>query len=186
MRTNALPRIIVRTGSDVEFEKQFQDHYGGVYRLLFNIVGDRQEAEDLAQETFLRLYRHRFPANREHNVRAWLYRVATNLAYNAVRGRGRRERRQQADIPPIAIQDPADAALQTAERESVRQVLAQLPQRDQQLLLLRHAGLSYRELAETLDIKPGSVGTLLARAHKTFEQAYHQVMVSRSDGGKAP
>jgi len=58
------------------------------------------------------------------------------------------------------------------ERETVRQVLAGLPPRQAQLLLLRHAGLTYRELAEAFDVAHGSVGTLLARASAAFKAAY--------------
>ena len=165
------------------FDELFLAHFAGVYRLLYRIVGTREEAEDLAQETFLRL--HRTPAlwstgsdgcAREHDVRAWLYRVATNLAYNALRGQARRSRRQEAvferDLPGEGTLDPADAAERRDERLAVRRALARLPERQAQLLLLRHAGLSYRELAEALGLAPGSVGTLLARAEAAFESAY--------------
>ncbi len=135
-----------------------------------------QEAEDLAQETFLRLYRQRFPAGREHHVRGWLLRVATNLAYNALRGDKRRTQRQNATACQEATSsdaaDPAEAAAQREEQARVRQVLASLPSRQAELLLLRHAGLSYAELAATLGVAPGSVGTLLARAEAAFAAAY--------------
>jgi RNA polymerase sigma-70 factor (ECF subfamily) len=55
---------------------------------------------------------------------------------------------------------------------TVRRALLKLPQKQGQLLLLRHAGLSYKELAEALQVAPGSVGTLLARAEAAFERAY--------------
>ncbi|RME49205.1 MAG: sigma-70 family RNA polymerase sigma factor, partial [Chloroflexi bacterium] len=164
-----MPEIAVKSRDDTEFEALFLAHYDGIYRLLFRIVGSQHEAEDLAQEVFLRLYRQQFPEEREHNVRAWLYRVATNLAYNALRGQRRRERNQavaeqQMTAVGEAPPDPAHSAIQQDEREHVRQVLAGLPPRQAQLLLLRHAGLSYQELADALGVAPGSVGTLLARA----------------------
>ncbi|MFQ5343804.1 MAG: sigma factor-like helix-turn-helix DNA-binding protein, partial [Anaerolineae bacterium] len=68
------------------------------------------------------------------------------------------------------------------ERQTVRQVLAGLPPRQAGLLLLRHAGLTYRELAEVLDVVPGSVGTLLARATAAFEQAYRAEAVGLEQG----
>jgi len=160
-----------------EFEALFLAHYDSIYRMLFRLVGSQQQAEDLAQETFLRLYRQRFPEGQEHNVRAWLFRVATNLAYNALRSGRRRERREEVagregmeegNLSP----DPAETALRSDERETVRQVLAGLRPRQSQLLLLRYAGLSYRELAEVLEVAPGSVGTLLSRAEAAFEKAY--------------
>ena len=177
--------------SEKEFDELFKTHYEGVYRLLYRIVGTREEAEDLAQETFLRLHktghlwdRQRLPDplregshDRQHNIRGWLYRVASNLAYNALRDEGRRLRRQeetarQAVVMTRGEDDPAELVARTDDRQAVRRALANLSKRQAQLLLLRHAGLSYRELAETLGVAPGSVGTLLARAEIAFEQSY--------------
>lgn len=177
MTTDALLGVALESRDGSEFESLFLAHYNGVYRVLFRIVGSQQEAEDLAQETFLRLYRHQFPEEGEHNVQAWLYRVATNLAFNALRSGRRREQRNTAathqataigDPPP----DPAEVVLRRDQREMVRRVLAGLPPRQARLLLARHAGLSYRELAEAMGVAPGSVGTLLARAMAAFEVAY--------------
>jgi RNA polymerase sigma-70 factor (ECF subfamily) len=161
-----------------DFDDLFLAHYAMVYRLAYRIAGTREEAEDLSQETFLRL--HRSPqvwdARRgggQQNVAGWLYRVVTNLAYNARRGQGRRQRRESAvSEPGGADAGPEMQALRDDERETVRLALLRLPERQAQLLLLRYAGLSYREVAAALDVAPGSVGTLLARAEAAFERAY--------------
>lgn len=162
-------------GSTTEFEAIFLEHYEAIYRHLFRLLGSPQEAEDLAQETFLRLYRQEFAPGRDHNVRAWLYRVATRLAYNTLRARRARERREQTQahrMQPTHAADPAEVALRRDEAETVCKVLLGLRPRDAQLLLLRYAGFSYREVAEVLGVAPGSVGTMLARAEAAFEQAY--------------
>jgi RNA polymerase sigma-70 factor (ECF subfamily) len=159
---------------DADFEETFRTHYDGIYRVLFRLMGSPEEAADLAQETFLRLYRQRFSPWREHNIRAWLYRVATHLGYNTLRGRQRRERRQQVlsrSVEP-GTPDPAEAAVRHEEQERVRQVLVELPARQSQLLFLYYAGLSYQELAQAVGVAPGSVGTLLARAKVAFESRY--------------
>ena len=168
-----------------EFEALFLAHYGDVYRLLFRLVGSPEEAEDLAQETFLRLYRRRFPVWREQSLRAWLYRVATNLAYNALRSQQRRVRRQEAVhqlVAPSVETDPAETAQRRDEQKAVRQVLAVLPRRQTQLLLLYYAGLSYRELSEVLGVAAGSVGTLLARAKAAFEDKYRTMALAHGGG----
>lgn len=168
-----------------DFDTLFLAHYEGVYRLLYRIVGTREEAEDLAQETFLRLARQRFPAGREHNVRAWLYKVATNLAYNALRGEVRRVRRQEQSASQGALAadlDPAEVADRGDERAAVQRALKHLTEKQSQLLLLRQAGLSYREMAEVLGVAPGSVGTLLARAELAFEKAYRAELPA--EGGR--
>jgi RNA polymerase sigma-70 factor, ECF subfamily len=170
--------------SEKVFDELFKTHYDGVYRLLYRIVGTREEAEDLAQETFLRLHkaddlwdRQPSSAERSHNIRGWLYRVASNLAYNALRGEKRRQHRQeetarQAIVAGRGEDDPAELVVRADDKQAVRRTLAGLSQQQAQLLLLRHAGLSYRELAEALGVAPGSVGTLLARAEIAFEKSY--------------
>src|SRR5512137_593937 len=100
MTTDAWTRITAQPRDEATFDALFLTHYQPIFRLLYRIAGTREEAEDLAQETFLRL--HRSPELwkdtreelREHNVRAWLYRVATNLAYNMLRSQQRRTRRE--------------------------------------------------------------------------------------------
>ncbi len=167
-------------GDLTTFESLFHEYYDRIYGLLFRLVGSRAEAEDLAQEVFLKLYHHafthkRFQRDREHNIGAWLYRVATNMGYNAIRSRQRRWQRNVYLVP-----DPADGLNTEAEvtrRETavtVRNVLAKLPERQVQLLLLRQMDLSYAECAEVCGVAPGSVGTLLARAAAAFRAAYEE------------
>lgn len=159
-----------------DFDGLFLAHYGAVFRLAYRLVGMREEAEDLAQETFARL--HAAPRLWEAHdaaLRGWLYRVVTNLAYNSARGQGRRRRREDAVFAETGAgveTDPADLAERAEQRAAVREALLRLPERQAQLLLLRHAGLSYKELAEALGVAPGSVGTLLARAEAAFERMY--------------
>jgi len=161
-------------GDSAAFEALFYNHYDRVYGLLFRLVGNRGEAEELAQEVFLKLYHERFLAGREHNVGAWLYRVATNSGYNAIRSRRRRLQRNMALLPDPTDepQDPAAVLAQKETQTRVRETLAALPPRDGQLLLLRQMGLSYAELAEICGVAPGSVGTLLRRAAQSFRDAY--------------
>jgi len=165
-------------GSVGAFDTLFLRYYARVYGLAFRLLGSPQAADDVAQEVFLKLYQQPLPAGGEpdlptsrHNLPAWLYRVTVNRAYNLLRAEMRRERREvttQGDAPP----DPAEHALRQEERWLVRQALAALPPRQAQLLILRHTGFSYRELAEILQVAPTSVGTLLARAERDFEEAY--------------
>ena len=163
-------------GDTAAFEALFHHHYERVYGLLFRLMGNRDEAEDLTQEVFLQLYQRPPTHNQrdEHNLSAWLYRVATNMGYNAIRGRQRRWQRNTVLVPPE--QDPqGDPAKQVAEQETataVRHALAQLPPRDGQLLLLRQMDFSYAEIAAICEINPNSVGTLLARAARAFKELY--------------
>ena len=158
------------TSDQAAFEVSFTRHYSRVYQVLFRLTGNRAEAEDLALETFWRLWQ-RAPAM--PNPAAWLYRVATNLGYNALRATRRRTRYEDAaaQLTP-ASPDPASAAEQASERARVQATLGRLRSRDAQLLVLRYSGRSYREIADALGVSPNSVGTLLARAEKEFEKHY--------------
>jgi len=161
-------------GDTISFETLFFRHYDRVYGLLFRLLGNRTEAEDLTQEVFLKLYYQRFRSGREHNVGGWLYRVATNMGYNALRGRQRRWQRNKHLLPDNTddVETPAEALSRQETREAVRAALARLSPRETQLLLLREMGLSYQELAAACEVAPGSVGTLLRRAAAAFRQAY--------------
>ena len=161
---------------EAEFEAAFSEHYQRVYGVLFRLLGNRPEAEDLTVETFWRLW-ERAPQRRE-NLGGWLYRVAMRLGYNALRGARRREHYElqaghealELNTPP----EPSQSLEQKQARAQVRGVLGQLKERDAQLLILRHSGFSYREIASVLGVAPGSVGTLLARAEAEFEKRYNR------------
>ena len=89
-----------RLGSaSVGFEALFQEHWTSVYRILRRLVGDPAEAEDLALEAFLRLYRHNQTKPQVQNTAGWLYQVATRLGLNSIRDWKRREQYElQAEI----------------------------------------------------------------------------------------
>ncbi|MGD2048504.1 MAG: sigma-70 family RNA polymerase sigma factor [Chloroflexota bacterium] len=161
-------------GDVASFEVLFYRHYDRVYGLLFRLLGNRVEAEDVTQEVFLKLYRKPLRGKQKHNVSAWLYRVATNMGYNHLRGRKRRWQRNLVLVPDQSDNsaDPSERAIRQETKAAVREALARLPKRQTQLLLLRQMGLSYAELAEACDIAPASVGKLLSRAADAFRNSY--------------
>ena len=134
------------------------------------MLSDGAEAEDVAQEVFLSFYRAH-PATAEYAA-AWLHAAAAHTALNVVRARGRRATREAAQALPhdAASPDPADAVTAAETRDEVRAILAQLPERDATLLVLRYAGLSYAEIAAAIDVRASSVGTLLRRAEDAFRR----------------
>ena len=171
---------LVRRGDKDAFSALFLRHYDTVYRFLLKLTDSPHEAEDLAQEVFIKLYRHPLDANRPHNLRAWLYRVALNQAYNASRSRRREDARRgkvarMAEVERREEHDPADAVVDSERRGRVRQVLRSLPPRQQQCLILRYEGFSYAEIAAALEVAPSSVGTLLARAEAEFARRYEKL-----------
>lgn len=161
------------------FEALFLTHWPRVYAVLMRLLGDHAEAEDLALEAFWRLHQRPAQDRGRGNLGGWLYRVALNLGYNALRGARRRERHElaagQEALTQNAPPPPEDQVIQHEARLRVREALSALPPRDAQLLVLRHSGLTYKEIAAALHLAPASVGTLLARAEAAFAARYAQL-----------
>ena len=135
--------------------------------VLCRRTGNRDDAEDAAQEAFVRL----LDAD-PRNPRAWLYTVASNLVRDRSRRTSRLASLSRAHGLADASADPEVDLMRAERRRSVQVVLAMLPPRDRHLLLLHHGGASYREIAQTLSVAPGSVGSLLTRAHRRFLICY--------------
>jgi RNA polymerase sigma-70 factor (ECF subfamily) len=164
--------------SRAEFEALFNQHWEPLCRVLYQLTGDAAEAEDLALEALLQLY-HRPPTD-QRNLSGWLYRVATNLGLNALRSRKRRQRYEtEAGDLDLQMNGPEDPAIHYElwlERERVRAVLRSIKPRSAQILVLRHSGLAYAEIAAALGIASSSVGTLLVRAEQEFERAFKRLL----------
>ena len=164
--------------SGARFDELFRQLYPGLVGLGARLVGERAEAEDVAQEAFLKLADDPVLARPDDEIAAWLRRVVLNLGTNRLRDRRRaHERAERAGRLGLALLDgdadgPAHAALRQEAREHVRVALAALPERQRACLLLRHAGYSYAEIAATLGVAVGSVGVLLARAERAFLGRY--------------
>jgi RNA polymerase sigma-70 factor (ECF subfamily) len=163
-----------RDWPEQEFRSIFREHYPRVLATLLRIVRSRAEAEELASEVFLKLFRQVRPAENFSNLGGWLYRTATRTGLDALRSRRRRERYEgQAAEPEETIEaNPAALALRNEQQRRVRAALGRMKPLHAQLLLLRHAGLSYAELAEALKVKASSIGTLLVRAEAQFARFY--------------
>jgi len=170
----------LRRGDEAAFEQLFVRYYHLVYRVLFGLFGDSQQAEDTAQETFVTLLHNPPQLSKQATLSAWLCRVALNRGYNVLRGQRRERARLQRLAEPSEVFDPYSGLLRAEERAHVQALLTEMPERQRDLLLLRYSGLSYAEIAEVLNIASGSVGTLLARAERAFTAAYHAAQVAET------
>lgn len=157
-------------------ELLFREHYARMVGMLARLTGDRAHSEEIASDVFHKLSQRPMLLHGADDLTAWIYRVATNAGFDALRTNSRRRKREEAagnaGIHAAAAPDALDSLLAEERRVRVREVLASLKPRDAQLLLLRASGLAYRELAATLGIEPGSVGTMLARAEAEFERKF--------------
>lgn len=158
------------------FEALFLEHWAHVYRLLCRLVGDPAEAEDLALETFVRLYRNKPERHNDFNAGGWLHRVATNLGLHSIRSWKRREHYEltagKYALEENAEDDPAETLARAEQQHTARLALSQMNERQSRLLIMRYAGASYKEIAESLGLSPTSIGPLLLRAEREFEKRY--------------
>lgn len=152
--------------SDASAAELFVRHRDALCRYVARYTGDPDLAEDVVQDTFVRLA-ERPPADRA-GIRGWLYTVATNLARDALKRsrrrfallRGGAARAPHGDPAP----DPAMLVERAEQRRRVRAALDTLGERDRMILLMREEGFTHREIAEAAGTTTGSVGTMIARA----------------------
>ena len=177
MESQRPSRASIPMEQELAFEELFKRYYPLLYRLAYRCLGQRDEADDVVQEVFLRFYRLPLRAVSEEEQRAWLCHVTTNLSLNALRAHKRRQFYEEQAPPSgnmLDVRSPEEQALVGEEAALVREVLMELPERQQRALVLRGLGLSYAEIATVTGVLPASVGSLLARAEHAFHRRYHE------------
>lgn len=164
-----------------EFQKIYHELYGRLVRQAAFLLGDVAAAEDVAQEAFLRL--HRAGLSNIGSPAGWLAKVTNNLCYDHMRSEGSRRRREDRYVDPADVEDSVSyvgsAESQLMDKEEIRlvhQALLELLPRDRLVLLMKFSGYSYDEIAATIDLNRGSVGTVLSRARERFKRAYEEFL----------
>lgn len=163
------------TEKQINFDEAFALHHRTVFRVARNVVGDSGLAEDVTQEVFIRLYKNPDAVPTDDLLKAWLIRVALNLSKNTIRGNSRANAREETYFKQAeenAIFEP-EAELEKKEQiETARRTLAKVKEPLRSCLLLKQQGLSYKEIAETLDLNETSIGTYVARGRQEFIKFY--------------
>lgn len=150
------------------FDRLFRAEFGRCVGIAQRVLGDRARAEDVAQDVFLSF--HRRQAGDAPWAAAWLHAAAAHTALNAIRGEKRRTRRESTAAAKAVSDDPA-ALVEAAERQRmVRRALRRLPVRSSTVLVLRHSGLSYAEVAAAVGCKTADVGTMLRRGEAALRK----------------
>ncbi|HEU4994479.1 MAG TPA: sigma-70 family RNA polymerase sigma factor [Gemmatimonadaceae bacterium] len=168
----------------VEVERLFRTYHAPLVRYLTRRLGDRDWAEEVAQETFVRALRQ----SSLENERAWLFAVATNLVRDEARKDARRRRhlellREEAQAASVVEPPPTDLE-RAQERALARRAIDALTERDREALLMREEGLDYQEIAQALELSVASVGTTLSRARRRLMEAYEELR-ARIEGAGA-
>jgi RNA polymerase sigma-70 factor (ECF subfamily) len=141
----------------------------GVIGVAYRLSGNIALAEDVAQETFIRVWEKLATFRPEGNFRGWLYRIASNLTIDVLR-----RKRPTADIQEVPVAapepDPEAAFVQRERDRAVRAALLRLPVHSRTILVLReYENLSYQEIADVLDIPLGTVKSRLYDARRRLK-----------------
>ncbi|MEX0759352.1 MAG: RNA polymerase sigma factor, partial [Tistlia sp.] len=160
----------VAAGDARASRRLLEHHLDRVVGLSYRLLGERAAAEDVAQDTFLRLWSRADRWRPEARLDTWLYTVARNLCLDRLRKSGR-----QSDAPPPDVADPAPSAeRQLSEAQTARRVareIAALPERQKSAIALVHEeGLSNIEAAEILGVSVDALESLLARARRRLRE----------------
>lgn len=160
-----------REGDQAAFGALIRRHQRRIFGLGVRLLGTVPDAEDLVQETFLRAWRALDRFDEERPLAPWLVRIATNRALNVLDTRSRRRSEELTDAVRWDGPSPEEDFERARLREDVMSALQTLPDDQRTILVLRaHDGLSYREIAETLDVPIGTVMSRLARARETMRR----------------
>lgn len=146
----------------------FADFHAPLFRYLVRLVADEEQAADLLQETFVRALGARTMLAADHDLSAWLYRIAANLAYDTLRRRNR-----WRWVPFRGTEHTPAFEGQVATAQSVHRCLARLrPHEAEALLLCEYAGFSAREIAAATHVEVSTVYVRLHRARIHFRALY--------------
>ena len=174
--------LAFQRGDELAFQELIERNHSRVIGLAYRFVGSRAEAEDLAQEVFLRIYRARHTYRPTAKFSTWMFRIAANVSLNALRDRARRrddvsiEQLSGEDRGPFTVPDPEapapDHRMGRSELEQkVREAISELPEKEQIAVVLnKYEGLSYADIARTLGCSTMAVKSLLARARENLKE----------------
>jgi RNA polymerase sigma-70 factor (ECF subfamily) len=170
-------------GEARSFDVLVERYQTRLLNFVYRIVGDRERAEDLVQEVFVRVYRHLGRFDRSKKFSTWIYTIASNLAKNELRNRSRNPlvlftsmtKGWEDEERPLEFEDPSsrpdDLFRKRHVRELVETSVAQLPTHHREVFMLREIeGRSYEEIAEITHCNLGTVKSRLNRARNSFAE----------------
>jgi RNA polymerase sigma-70 factor (ECF subfamily) len=183
-RSDVQLMLDVKAGDEQSFELLLQRYRTPLVNFLYRMVRAREEAEDLAQEVFLRVYRARKDYVPSAKFTTWLFRIATNLALNSVRD-NRHQRMEVSLDAPVTLdaedgdEKPLDIAekhpnieqylVEEARKKMIRHAIDKLPEKQRAAVLLhKYQELDYGDIAKILECSESALKSLLFRAYETL------------------
>jgi len=174
----------VKAGDEASFELLLQRYRTPLVNFLFRMVRNREQAEDLAQEVFLRVYRAREDYVPSAKFTTWLFRIATNLALNSMRDTRYQKLEVSIDAPMMVDSEDGDERpLDVAEKhpnieqhlvedvrvKMIRHAINKLPEKQRAAVLLhKYQELDYTEIAKILSCSESALKSLLFRAYEAL------------------
>jgi RNA polymerase sigma-70 factor (ECF subfamily) len=171
-------RTAAEASEAIGFEEAFTLHHRTVFRAARSVVRDEALAEDVTQETFIRFYKHQDSITDIEMLRPWLIRVAINLAKNTIRGQFRANTRDDNYVKSQGDNATASVEIDYEEYAGVNEIyraLGKIKEPLRSCLVLKQQGLSYKEIAASLDLNEASIGTFIARARAEFSRFYGKI-----------
>jgi RNA polymerase sigma-70 factor (ECF subfamily) len=183
-RSDVQLMLDVKAGDEDSFALLLQRYRSPLVNFLHRMVRDRAQAEDLAQEVFLRVYRARKDYVPSAKFTTWMFRIATNLALNSIRDTRHQKMEVSIDQPVVADAEngdekPMDVAdkrpdieqhlVEEVRRKMIREAIEKLPEKQRAAVLLhKYQELEYNEIARILECSESALKSLLFRAYETL------------------
>ncbi|WP_035287155.1 sigma-70 family RNA polymerase sigma factor [Brevibacillus massiliensis] len=157
--------------TEAQFEELLKDYLQKVLRLVYSIVKDRNLAEDITQEVFLKAFRSMPSFRGESSLKTWIYRIAANEAKKHVRSWSFRHLFFRAEVDAGVAEDAQATILKNDQRHQFARLVMRLPGTYRQVIILHYyEELSIEEVAEVLGTTAGGVYTKLHRARKKLKE----------------
>lgn len=175
--TDSALAVRARDGDGHAFTELVRRHKERVYRIIYRILRNRDDAEDITQVTFVRAFRSLLKYKEEFAFHPWLYRIAVNASLTQLEKRKRQKLVDIEQVPERLVPRPSgeESALEAVERhqmvDRIQKALPELVEEQRIVFLLRvNEGLSYDQIAETLEIPRGTVMSRLSRAREALRK----------------
>jgi len=183
-RSDVQLMLDVKAGDQQSFELLLQRYRAPLVNFLYRMVRNREQAEDLAQEVFLRVYRAREDYEPSAKFTTWLFRIATNLALNSLRDHRYQKLEISMDAPIVADAEDGDERMmevadehpdieqhlvEDARKKMIRHAIEKLPEKQRAAVLLhKYQELDYAEISKILRCSESALKSLLFRAYETL------------------
>ena len=148
----------------MEFNQAYKEYYRLIYIFVYRMIGDKNYAMDITQETFVKLHNYMSGSNSLENPRAWLYRVAANISNNHFKRNSTFNRIIRGIQKDLQYDNIESELINIEKKMLVRNALKKLSSKDRTILQLYQDGFSYAEIADIMNIKKTAVGKTLSRA----------------------